>query len=90
VLKQAGEAKLNMTVSNFTQALNMKAQENATNITNTVERYETYVASILKRLSKRRGIYNDLHNALLAPESSYKQDIINEITLRQNIPVYDR
>ena len=69
-------------IVNFTPVLNELAQENAKNIMETVSRYSDYLSSTLKRISKRKGIYPDLHNALLREAACYKQEAIDEILSR--------
>ena len=66
------------------------ALENAKNIENSVSRYEDYLSSILKRLSKRRGIFPDLQNALLKVEGCYEPEKIQDILTRNSIRQEDK
>jgi hypothetical protein len=55
------------------------AAEQAKNTRQIIDGYDSRLKSVIKRLSRRRGIYQTLHNALLAEESKYNQAGIDEM-----------
>ena len=71
IQKKVADRHLNMDTKNLPTLLNCMAAEQAKNTRQIIGSYEKTLTSVIKRLSRRRGIYKILENTFLAEESKY-------------------
>jgi hypothetical protein len=55
------------------------AAEAAKNTVEIFKRYDKILIFVIKRLSRRRGIYEVLYNAFIAEDSKYDQAAMREV-----------